>query len=631
MEFLNNQNVDDVVQFLKKELAKTHDQEYEKNIEYRQILIQTIHQCAIKFPKVADTIVDVLMEFLNDGSKVSSIDVIAFVKEVMERFPHLRAHIIDSLFDSFLEMRSSRTLRGALWILGEYCQDVNTILKCLERIKDSLGTIPILGPEDVNGTSPKEPASPTRVAAKKVLADGTYATETIYSSVAKSPTTPTVKKPLRHLIFVGDFYVCAVLATCLTKLALRLSQLTQDKSINNSFVTQVMLIFTSIIRTGRTKSQQQMDEDSYGRILTCLRILSSQPKETSIVNAFLQDSRNVFAKLLSSQEKQDAKQGVKSKVDQAISFRLLKPKKAVVEEDNQDMLRATGLLEDQEQYVSKLDRICQLTGYTDPIYCEAYITIHQFDILIEVLMINQTADTMQNVNVEFTTLGDVKLVEKPAAHTIGPNGFHSVKLNFKNSSTESGVIFGTIVYDGERINEIHSVVLNEVHIDIMEYIRPATCNETKFKQMWDEFEWENRLNVVTNLTNLNEYLGFVLRITNMKCLTPSSDEECGFLAANLYAQSIFGEDCLCNMCLEETNGVISGHLRIRSKTQGIALALGEKVIIDNIDFTLTEKCQDGSLINGFELESIESITRSHEYFEAKFGGDQPPSSHDVMH
>lgn len=89
----------------------------------------------------------------------------------------------------------------------------------------------------------------------------------------------------------------------------------------------------------------------------------------------------------------------------------------------------------------------------------------------------------------------------------------------------------------------------------------------------------------------------------MACLTPEHalSGECGFLAANLYARSIFGEDVLANICLEkqvidggggaggrlsvtatEGGGVgtvehITGHIRIRSKTQGIALSLGDKV------------------------------------------------------
>ena len=46
--------------------------------------------------------------------------------------------------------------------------------------------------------------------------------------------------------------------------------------------------------------------------------------------------------------------------------------------------------------------------------------------------------------------------------------------------------------------------------------------------------------------------------------------ECGFLAANLYARSIFGEDALANVSIEKPLGSskpVQGHIRIRAKTQ----------------------------------------------------------------
>jgi len=48
--------------------------------------------------------------------------------------------------------------------------------------------------------------------------------------------------------------------------------------------------------------------------------------------------------------------------------------------------------------------------------------------------------------------------------------------------------------------------------------------------------------------------------------------ECGFLAANLYAHSIFGEDALANLSIEKPlgsapNEPVLGHVRIRAKTQ----------------------------------------------------------------
>lgn len=42
--------------------------------------------------------------------------------------------------------------------------------------------------------------------------------------------------------------------------------------------------------------------------------------------------------------------------------------------------------------------------------------------------------------------------------------------------------------------------------------------------------------------------------------------------------SYIGEDALANLSIEKTGaGNITGHVRIRSKTQGIALSLGDRI------------------------------------------------------
>ena len=59
---------------------------------------------------------------------------------------------------------------------------------------------------------------------------------------------------------------------------------------------------------------------------------------------------------------------------------------------------------------------------------------------------------------------------------------------------------------------------------------------------------------------------------NMCCTPQAMTGQCGFLAANLYARSIFGEDALANLSIEKPLGTFSdspiqGHIRIRAKTQ----------------------------------------------------------------
>ena len=171
-------------------------------------------------------------------------------------------------------------------------------------------------------------------------------------------------------------------------------------------------------------------------------------------------------------------------------------------------------------------------------------------------------------------------VERPQPLNLEPFGTQTLRSSIKVSSTETGVIFGSIVYESAR-SDRNVIVLNDVHIDIMDYILPATCSDTAFRNMWAEFEWENKVAVNTNISDIRQYLDHIVDSTNMKCLTPPSalEGECGFLAANLYAKSVFGEDALVNVSIENVDGEIGGFIRIRSKTQGIALSLGDKITL----------------------------------------------------
>lgn len=74
-----------------------------------------------------------------------------------------------------------------------------------------------------------------------MLADGTYATETVFSATPSASHAANLeavkaaaKPPLRALILGGDFYTATVLAATLTKLVLRYRELSQgdDKSVN---------------------------------------------------------------------------------------------------------------------------------------------------------------------------------------------------------------------------------------------------------------------------------------------------------------------------------------------------------------------------------------------------------------
>ena len=165
------------------------------------------------------------------------------------------------------------------------------------------------------------------------------------------------------------------------------------------------------------------------------------------------------------------------------------------DEVQDDLKRATGEFVKDADDANKLNRILQLTGFSDPVYAEAYVTVHHYDIVLDVTVMNRTKETLQNLCVELATMGDLKLVERPQNYTLAPESSKQIKANIKVSSTETGVIFGNIVYETSNVLERTVVVLNDIHIDIMDYISPAVCTDAAFRTMWAEFEWENKVSL----------------------------------------------------------------------------------------------------------------------------------------
>ncbi|EYU39711.1 hypothetical protein ABFS82_06G179500 [Erythranthe guttata] len=602
LELITPRNVNEVVLTLKKEVVKTQSGELEKNGEYRQMLIQAIHSCAIKFPEVASTVVHLLMDFLGDSNIASAMDVVVFVREIIETNPKLRVSIITRLLDTFYQIRAARVCCCALWIIAEYCLSLSEVESGIATIKQCLGDLPFfsISEDDEAADSSKKAQQATSITISSrrpaILADGTYATQSAASETAFS--TPAVVQGslttgnLRSLLLTGDFFLGAVVACSLSKLILRLEEVQPSKIEVNKASTNALLVMVAMVQLGQSSVlPHPIDNDSYERIVLCIRLLCN-PVD-AVRKIWLKSCRESFVKMLSDKQLRETEeikakaQTTHSQPDDLIDFYHLKSRKgmSLLELEDQvqdDLKRATGEFIKDADDATKLNRIIQLTGFSDPVYAEAYVTVHHYDIVLDVTVINRTKDTLQNLCLELATMGDLKLVERPQNYTLAPESSKQIKANIKVSSTETGVIFGNIVYETSNVFERTVVVLNDIHIDIMDYISPAVCSDAAFRTMWAEFEWENKVAVNTTITNEREFIDHIIKSTNMRCLTALSalEGDCGFLAANLYAKSVFGEDALVNISVEKQgDGKLNGYIRIRSKTQGIALSLGDKITL----------------------------------------------------
>ena len=605
LDLVTSRTINETVAILKKELSKTHNKsEHDDTDKYRQLLIRSLHQLSIKFPDVSSSIIPVIIEFLSDANELAASDVLVFIREVIHKYANMKDLVIQKLLEVFSSIKSIKILRGTIWLLGEYCDNIEDIQNVITLIRQSLGDLPIVDDELKRASGEVKEDEQTRSTVnvqQLVTADGTYATQSAFSvantnnSKKSDPDSRTV---LRGFLLNGTFFIAASLARSLVKLVFRYTNLvSSDKRKQNRFSAEAMFILASILHYGRSgMPKKAINEDDYEAINLCLRVLAEKHQSTSII--FSKESNNALTNMLQAKaaEEKESKQYsskranmCKVQADDPLRFSQLTSFDLGEKEDVFDLTlkQALGILQKKDENFtssSKLNKVTQLTGFSDPVYSEAYVHVNQFDIVLDVLIVNQTNDTLQNLTLELATLGDLKLVEKPQSLTLAPRDFTNIKANIKVASTENGIIFGNIVYDIHgAASDRNCVVLNDIHIDIMDYIIPATCTDQEFLQMWVIFEWENKVVVNTNIKDLREYLDHIIHSTNMKCLTPEKalSGDCGFMAANLYAKSIFGEDVLANISIERSiqnpDTPVHGHIRIRAKSQGMALSMGDKI------------------------------------------------------
>lgn len=613
MELVTSRNIEDVVQLLKKELQTTViNSEKEKSSEYRTLLIKAIRGIAIRFEEIAANIVSLLLDLISELNSVAANGVISFVKDVVEMYPQLRSNILENLVVKLETVNSAKAYRGALWILGEYSQSEAEVQSAWKHLRQTIGELPILQTElkkrmNTNEEKDEDEEQNSRSAGPVILPDGTYATENAFASreTKKSSNIEELEylPPLRRFILSGDFYTSSILASTIVKLVLRFEKISKNESVLNALKAEGLLILVSTIRVGESNIvEKQIDEDSKERITTAIAILmdESDPLESKTERklldiAFLDATKLSFKEQFATIKKKKFNKPSHNKnnteaVDQAFSFRLLQENDVgTVSGDTIDQDLQLAIYGEQSNAgraisISKLKKVVPLTGFSDPVYAEACITTNQFDVIMDVLLVNQTKETLKNFHVKFATLGDLKIVENPPATNVVPHGFHRVSVTIKVSSADTGVIFGNIIYDGGHGQDARYVILNDVHVDLMDYIKPATIDDESFRTMWNAFEWENKISVKSKLPSLHAYLRELIKGTNMGILTPTDslgEENCRFLCCNLYARSSFGEDALANLCIEKdpkTENVV-GYVRIRSKGQGLALSLGDRVAL----------------------------------------------------
>ncbi|CAM9122873.1 unnamed protein product, partial [Ectocarpus fasciculatus] len=436
IDMVGPRNIEDVIAVLKREVVRVQESDMEQGEEYKALLINSIHKCATRFSEVADSVVLVLLEFLaGEGGQ----NVIQCVKSIIEQYPSFRPSVIRKIIDNFDEMTTVEAYKIGLWVLGEYSDTLDaTVLIFKNNSDDLLGDVPFILPK-VEGTEGGEGADhakavTTSVTKNVVLADGTYSVVTTTQTTGGATANEEVAKSnLRRLITKagkGDPQLATVAAVALTKITLKVLMQKYDGNPYPMEESGSLVVNTVMVCAGIGKMVEVLDTESFvqdcmDRLTQCIRLLLDPTYRSKIAEQWLVAGRDTFSKMVQAAKavktrasEIDKRTGAgSSQPDDLIQFRQLRAQAVqggieVDLMDADDISRATGG-DGSAAEGSKLKNVFQLTGYSDPVYAEASVVVHDYDILLDILVINRTPNTLTNLTLELATMGDLKLVERP--------------------------------------------------------------------------------------------------------------------------------------------------------------------------------------------------------------------------
>ena len=223
-------------------------------------------------------------------------------------------------------------------------------------------------------TSSPEQTAPT------VLQDGTYASQSYVDSGEESDTNVL---PLRHILLQPSFFACSALSSALTKLCVKF------ESWSTVDAKQTKLECLLVLGELLAEYEGTMDALNMSRIEFCVNCLLDPTLTAILRDRLLVESHAVFETLVAKNNKKEATQIITRPlhcdIDEVIVFKQLRDKSSLgimIDIDDNAAVKAVTEYDKELTYDDKLKRVHQLTGYSDPVYCESVVYMKDFDIVL---------------------------------------------------------------------------------------------------------------------------------------------------------------------------------------------------------------------------------------------------------
>ena len=199
---------------------------------------------------------------------------------------------------------------------------------------------------------------------------------------------------------------------------------------------------------------------------------------------------------------------------------------------------------------------------------------------LDLTIFNLSDRLLENICLELYFSSNVKVLQLPKTLScIESLSYTTNEAAVSLSEIASFTMFGVFSYTTNKVYK--KLGIREVTLDMLNFITPNEIKNSEFRQKWPQLEWENKINVHFQSTDVTPYSTILDLAKRSKLAIVTSkysakENEGKFASVNLSAMTSIGDLVLMNLSIiRENDENLTGHCRIRCKSQNIALLIGE--------------------------------------------------------
>lgn len=266
----------------------------------------------------------------------------------------------------------------------------------------------------------------------------------------------------------------------------------------------------------------------------------------------------------------------RERITDRVSFGLVKSDREAKEATVQNFVRGGDARKAED-----LDNVYQLTSLADPIYCECRVVCSQFEVVLDILFINQTDMALNRVEFDMITSPNIVTLDAPAVDRVPAHTAKTLKCTLKIREAETGFVGGMVTVGKMGERDFFVQHLNEIKFDVADMLRERKIGREDFLGLWGQMQWENlyslRFRNTRPLEELADRVKASVKGTRIGRAVEEARGEITSLAETLSTSTVQGVDVLLNVLIYRIGCEMMFSCRIRGEREGIVKALSQLV------------------------------------------------------